>query len=403
MGADTATSSAAARRRAELSAQGRKVHAAAVAAIGSWESVDHDDRADIAGPPAEGLRTLDGQLAILSGLVRERLQSPDASLTREQVVELSELLYEVHTVRFGIHDHLGHERLLRLDQLEHGLARLRMVTDQNDLLQKVCEAAVSACGFERVMLSRVDDDEWRPWRSHSTKMGEAELAFREWIKDAPRIQLSHMVLESELVRRREPVIVMDAATDPRVYASMTEASALSSYVAAPIVAGDRVIGLLHADNRGVAVAELDRDILWFFAIAFAQIFERAVLLARLRDQRAEVMNAMRAVQGVLDDLATGEIDLAQRAEPTALTVSRPIRPIALERSPALEAVLTSREIEVLTLMATGATNQRIATQLVVGIATVKSHVKQILRKLRVENRAEAISYYLRLTIGARED
>ncbi len=31
--------------------------------------------------------------------------------------------------------------------------------------------------------------------------------------------------------------------------------------------------------------------------------------------------------------------------------------------------------------------------------TVKSHVKRILRKLGAENRAEAISQYLRLTIG----
>jgi DNA-binding NarL/FixJ family response regulator len=60
-------------------------------------------------------------------------------------------------------------------------------------------------------------------------------------------------------------------------------------------------------------------------------------------------------------------------------------------------------MEVLALMATGATNDRIAQKLVIGTQTVKSHVKQVLRKLRVENRAEAISQYLRLTIGARDD
>jgi DNA-binding NarL/FixJ family response regulator len=65
--------------------------------------------------------------------------------------------------------------------------------------------------------------------------------------------------------------------------------------------------------------------------------------------------------------------------------------------------LSPREREVLALMATGATNERIAQRLVIATSTVKSHVKQILRKLRVENRAEAISQYLRLTIGARED
>jgi DNA-binding NarL/FixJ family response regulator len=53
---------------------------------------------------------------------------------------------------------------------------------------------------------------------------------------------------------------------------------------------------------------------------------------------------------------------------------------------------------VLTLMATGATNSRIAEQLVITDGTVKSHVKRILRKLRSANRSEAIARYLRLTI-----
>ena len=49
-------------------------------------------------------------------------------------------------------------------------------------------------------------------------------------------------------------------------------------------------------------------------------------------------------------------------------------------------------------MATGATNNRIAEQLVITDGTVKSHVKRILRKLRAANRAEAIARYLRLTM-----
>ena len=50
-------------------------------------------------------------------------------------------------------------------------------------------------------------------------------------------------------------------------------------------------------------------------------------------------------------------------------------------------------------MATGATNGRIAEQLVITDGTVKSHVKRILRKLRAANRAEAIARYLRLTMA----
>ena len=48
-------------------------------------------------------------------------------------------------------------------------------------------------------------------------------------------------------------------------------------------------------------------------------------------------------------------------------------------------------------MVKGETNASIARALVVSDGTVKFHVKNILRKLRVANRAEATSRYLLLT------
>jgi DNA-binding CsgD family transcriptional regulator len=403
------SSSAAARRRLELTAQGRLAHAAAVELVRRLAAATRtadgpgEELADIDAAPADDLRTLDGQLTILAGLMRERLRDPACELTRTDVADLSQCLHEVHAVRFSIHDLLGHERLRRLDQLDRGLSELRRVTDQDELLETVCEAAAGACGFDRVMLSRVDDGVWRPWRSYSRDIGPPERDFLAWMREVPEIQLSRMMLESELVRRREGAIVTDASSDPRVYRPLFEVAAQTSYVAAPIVTGDRVIGLLHGDIDGGEVVDLDRDILWFFAIGFAQIFERAVLLSRLRDKRAEMMAATRSLEAILDDLTSSEVALATRQETSAVAVSRAVRPVVAARPPVLEGLLTSRELEVLALMATGATNDRIAQRLVIATGTVKSHVKQILRKLRVENRAEAISQYLRLTIGARED
>lgn len=51
--------------------------------------------------------------------------------------------------------------------------------------------------------------------------------------------------------------------------------------------------------------------------------------------------------------------------------------------------LTPRELEVLNLIATGASNQEIATQLSISLHTVKSHVRNILNKLHVANRRQA--------------
>jgi DNA-binding NarL/FixJ family response regulator len=51
---------------------------------------------------------------------------------------------------------------------------------------------------------------------------------------------------------------------------------------------------------------------------------------------------------------------------------------------------------VVELMARGASNGDIASELVIAEGTVKSHVKHILRKLHAANRAQAVSCYMRL-------
>lgn len=52
--------------------------------------------------------------------------------------------------------------------------------------------------------------------------------------------------------------------------------------------------------------------------------------------------------------------------------------------------ISEREIEVLQLLAAGASNQEIAEQLVVALNTVKRHVSNIMGKLGAENRAQAV-------------
>jgi len=67
------------------------------------------------------------------------------------------------------------------------------------------------------------------------------------------------------------------------------------------------------------------------------------------------------------------------------------------------ATLTSREIEVLREVETGASNSEIAQRLVISVRTVKNHVSHILDKLNLRNRSEAAQYARRIGLSHVSD
>ncbi|HFI0394163.1 TPA: response regulator [Streptococcus suis] len=71
--------------------------------------------------------------------------------------------------------------------------------------------------------------------------------------------------------------------------------------------------------------------------------------------------------------------------------------------PDLHDDLTAREREILTLLAKGYDNQRIADESFISLKTVKTHVSNILSKLAVSDRTQAVVYAFQHGLVAQEE
>lgn len=285
----------------------------------------------------------------------------------------------------------------------NAVKRLRETTSPAAMLARAPAALCQSSKLDRALLSLVSGG--RMVAEAAYLPGDFEGAERvvQELAAAP-IRLEHPLIETELLRRRRATIVIDAAVHPRVDRRLCELMGWSAYVAAPLVAGGQVIGVLHADRgSGGRLDVLDRDVLWEFASSLAQAYESASLVRTLRQEREQMRQFLDWLSLRSSELTDAPIRLA--------TMQRPPRPpLSLEGEglplggsddrAVFEGLLTRRELDVLRLLADGHTNKSIADALVISDGTVKFHVNSILRKLHVANRAEAVSRYLRL-LGMR--
>ena len=133
----------------------------------------------------------------------------------------------------------------------------------------------------------------------------------------------------------------------------------------------------------------------------------AVLAAALRSGRPEGYVRVFADEGPAMAGVLGQLIAAQHTDEVSAAIplaylarlqrafgaAHPPDDGAIPRAPVphLAEQLTGRELEILALLATGQSNQRIARRLFISLDTVKKHVSHVLGKLGAGNRTEAVA------------
>jgi DNA-binding CsgD family transcriptional regulator len=262
----------------------------------------------------------------------------------------------------------------RLRSVQRALLRLGSEDSLGRLVNLTPRFVCQALELDRAMLLHISGNSIVSGTAWAAGDQVAAGDFARFLR-AAHPQLTSCPPEFEAVQRQLPILVKNAQHRDDVYRPLVHAARSEAYIVAPMIRGDRVIGLLHADRFPVIdrrLDVLDRDLLWTFATGLADLIDRA---------------AAKGLRGSQSWGADPEPIADEILPPVASVASGPL------------ALLTSREHEVLALLAEGAANAAIATRLVISEATVKSHVRHILRKLRAANRTEAVIRFQTLVAG----
>lgn len=202
-------------------------------------------------------------------------------------------------------------------------------------------------------------------------------------------------LGGRVVAQQRPFAVSDYVRSPSIvhtYDEIIRSENLRAMVAVPVMVGRSLVSVIYAASR-VPQSELGR--VFDAVVAEARDLEHS-LVVKTALHHSEVggganpddlVPRMRAAYEQLR-LVAGEISDAG-LQARIRDIADQLAPDESD-SPVAAVHLTARELDVLTLMASGHSNPVVASQLGVGLYTVKGHVKNIMNKLNADTRFEAV-------------
>jgi DNA-binding CsgD family transcriptional regulator len=338
-------------------------------------------------PPELTPAALGHQLASLRQRLEQRIALP--SDPTDDWATTAEILISILSLQCELLDHDLARRVRSMSEIRNALGYLRGLPP-GKMIFAAGEVLSREFAFARTMISTVRGSLWLPQHLHIEEEAADphSRSLHEFI-EGRQIQLAEAPLETELVRKRCGVFAPSPQEDKRVFKEIMEASGCFGYIGAPITVQGRAIGIIHADRpepHGIVTME-HLEQLEAFAECLSVAFESAALDEKAAQQRLEVDNLC----GNVDELLSRSGRLALWSLPAAAPVPR--HDAYYRREQPDSPALTSREREIMSHVATGATNGQIARCLVISEGTVKSHLKHIAKKLNTSSRAAAVATY----------
>jgi DNA-binding CsgD family transcriptional regulator len=260
---------------------------------------------------------------------------------------------------------------------------------------------VEAGDFTRAMISAVRGSRWVPLELHTREdLDPRASEFLAYVESDAEIPLANMLAETDVVRRRSAVLVDEHLVGTRAFKPIIEVAQSPAYVVAPILLEGRTIGFMHADRVGQLrlVDEDDRRYIQAFTAELAVLYQCASVRERVAERSRRALDEMERSVETLGLIGSKVVDLPVVPDRSSGVRVDPVAAAGGMREPGF---LTAREYEVLEHVADGATNRVIAQRLSVSEDTVKTHVRGVLRKLRVSSRGAAVARYLEISGGIR--
>lgn len=198
--------------------------------------------------------------------------------------------------------------------------------------------------------------------------------------------LSVLLIDDHPVVRAGLKAILNSFEDIRVIAEGSDGSAALDLLAPDYCGQQPDVVVMDLQMPGVSGIEATRQL--------KAAGGPPVLVLSTYDSEADILAALSAgaIGYLLKDAPEDTLhDAVLKTASRQRTLAPEVAATLAERMSNPEEALSEREIEILQALASGATNRELAAQMFISVATVKTHLIHIFRKLGVDTRTAAVT------------